>query len=78
MATKSGLRTRAVARARAERETRLAMDRACVATGKCPSCGEAIRRNSSLTGWYECSQRGAEGFRKDSSKPECSWQVFTE
>lgn len=52
--------------------------RAIVATGKCPTCGASIRRNLSLAGWYQCEQLGAEGFRKDSTKPSCSWQGFTE
>lgn len=52
--------------------------RRIVATGKCPQCGEELKRNLSLTGWYQCAQLGAEGFRKDASKPSCSWQGFTE
>ncbi len=52
--------------------------RAVVARGICPDCGSGIRRNLSLTGWYQCEQLGAEGFRKDASKPACSWQGFTE
>ena len=49
-----------------------------VATGKCPMCGGVIQRNLSLTGWYQCEQLGAVGFRKDPHKPSCSYQVFTE
>ena len=52
--------------------------RRIVATGKCPLCGEGLKRNLSLTGWWQCAQLGAEGFRKDSAKPSCSWQGFTE
>ncbi len=51
---------------------------AVVKTGKCPCCGAGLRRNLSLTGWWQCEQYGSEGFRKDSSKPACSWQAFTE
>lgn len=51
---------------------------AALASGKCPTCGAGVRRNLSLTGWVQCDQFGAEGFRKDSSKPSCSWQGFTE
>lgn len=58
--------------ARAQAETR-----AVVATGKCPYCASGLSRNLSLTGWWQCEQYGAEGFRKDSSKPSCSWQGFT-
>lgn len=52
--------------------------RAVVASGKCPTCGAGLRRNLSLTGWWQCEQLGAEGFRKDPTKPSCSWQGFTE
>jgi hypothetical protein len=52
--------------------------RAVVATGVCPTCGAGLRRNMSLAGWYQCEQLGAEGFRKDASKPSCTWQGFTE
>ena len=52
--------------------------RAVVATGCCPQCGGKLRRNSALTGWWQCAQYGAVGFRADSSKPACSWQGFTE
>jgi hypothetical protein len=66
---------------------RLAMDRidtaraatqAVVTSGKCPTCGSAIRHNNSLTGWVQCAQFGAAGFRADASKPSCDWQGFTE
>lgn len=50
---------------------------AVVASGCCPQCGASLRRNASLTGWWQCAQYGAEGFRADSSKPACSWQGFT-
>ena len=52
--------------------------RAIVKIGKCPKCGAALKRNYSLPGWYQCEQAGAEGFRKDPSKPSCSFQTFTE
>lgn len=51
---------------------------AVVQTGKCPCCGAGLRRNYSITGWWQCEQYGSEGFRKDSSKPACGWQGFTE
>jgi hypothetical protein len=62
----------------AEREARYEEQRAIVRTGKCPLCGGAIKRNNSMTGWYLCEQLGAECFRKDPTKPSCSWQTFTE
>ena len=52
--------------------------RRIVATGVCPECGGGLRRNLSLTGWWQCEQLGAENFRKDPTKPSCRWQGFTE
>lgn len=49
-----------------------------VATGKCPQCGEGFRRNLAMAGWYQCVQYGDGHFRKDQSKPSCSFQCFTE
>lgn len=49
---------------------------AVVESGKCPLCGGKPRRNLSLTGWYQCEQFGAVGFRKDATKPSCDWQGF--
>lgn len=49
-----------------------------VETGKCPRCGSGLKRNIALAGWYQCEQYGSEQFRKDPSKPTCSFQVFTE
>lgn len=51
---------------------------AIVEIGKCPQCGRPLRRNLSLSGWWQCSQFGAEGFRADSTLPACDWQGFTE
>ena len=62
---------------KAERDARIAEAVAIVATGKCPQCGRPLRRNNSMTGWWQCSQLGAEGFRADASKPSCSFQTFT-
>lgn len=53
-----------------------AANRVIVSSGTCPLCGGTLRRNLSLTGWFQCEQLGAEGFRKDSSRPSCSWQAF--
>ena len=62
---------------KARREARLAEAIAIVNAGKCPLCGRSLRRNLALTGWWQCSQYGAEGFRADSSQPSCSFQTFT-
>lgn len=50
---------------------------AIVATGKCPECSRKLRRNSSITGWWQCSQFGAVGLRAEADKPPCNWQGFT-
>jgi hypothetical protein len=55
-----------------------ARTRAIVAAGVCPDCGRRLRRNSSLLGWYQCSQFGATAFRADPEQPSCAWQGFTE
>lgn len=65
------LRTERIEAARAE-------TRRVVATGTCPFCGARVRRNWSLTGWWQCEQLGADTHRKDPTKPSCSWQGFTE
>jgi ribosomal protein L37AE/L43A len=49
-----------------------------VKSGVCPLCGSRLRRNLALTGWWQCSQYGAEGFRLYADRPACSWQGFTE
>ena len=48
-----------------------------VSTGKCPDCGSSLRRNLSLTGWWQCEQVGAVGFRANADKAACGFQVFT-
>ena len=50
---------------------------AIVNEGTCPTCGATLRRNLALTGWWQCSQYGAEGFRLHSDRPACGWQGFT-
>lgn len=65
----------------AESKARMAEEQArvqaIVASGCCPKCGAGLVRNWALTGWWQCGQYGAVGFRKDNSKPACSWQGFT-
>lgn len=56
----------------------LAETQEIVRKGKCPRCGGPLRRNLALTGWWQCAQYGAVGFRLDASKPSCEWQGFTE
>lgn len=52
--------------------------RALVAAGRCPQCGSALRRNLSMTGWWQCEQYGTVAFRARPAEPPCSWQTFTE
>jgi uncharacterized protein (DUF983 family) len=66
------------AQAQARMAQALAEVRAVVLSGVCPRCGSGLRRNLSLTGWWQCEQFGADGFRKDDAKPSCHWQGFTE
>lgn len=58
-------------------EAHHAETRAVVASGKCPTCGAGLHRNSSMTGWWQCEQLGAVNFRKNPALPSCSWQGFT-
>lgn len=32
--------------------------KAVVASGKCPKCGAGLKRNNSLTGWWQCATTG--------------------
>jgi hypothetical protein len=61
-----------------KQKARVADAVAVVRTGVCPTCGAKLVRNLSMSGWWQCEQLGAVRFRKDPSKPSCSWQVFTE
>ena len=49
-----------------------------VSRGICPTCGGKLKRNLSMTGWWQCEQLGAESFRKDATRPSCNFQGFTE
>lgn len=66
------------AEAKARIEAALAEAQRIVASGKCPNCGSGLRRNLSMAGWWQCEQFGSEWFRKDPSRPSCSFQTFTE
>mgnify|MGYP001612573920 FL=1 len=63
---------------KAKRDASLAEARRIVATGKCPTCGRPLRRNLSMTGWWQCEQLGAETHRADPLLPSCNFQTFTE
>ena len=51
--------------------------RAIVATGKCPRCGSALKRNLSITGWWQCAQFGSPPFRANPKGPECGFDCMT-
>lgn len=82
MISKAGQKRLATLQARKESALRMLKAREetlrVVANGKCPICGARLRANSSIAGWWQCAQFGAEGFRFDSTKPACNWQGFTE
>ena len=61
-----------------EQEARFAENRAIVARGTCPYCGSGLRRNNSLTGWWQCEQLGSAQFRARPEERPCSFQTFTE
>lgn len=62
----------------AERDAgRIAEALAVISTGRCPQCGEALKRNLSMTGWWQCSQYGAATHRADANKASCSFQTST-
>ena len=50
-------------------------NRAILATGVCPKCGSALKRNLSLTGWWQCEQFGSVGFRARDNDPQCSFDM---
>jgi len=63
---------------KAKRDEMFAANQAIAAKGTCPTCGRKLKRNLSLTGWWQCSQLGAVGFRAEADKPSCDFQMFTE
>lgn len=67
-----------MARIKAEREAKHEAARAIVRTRQCPRCGSGIRRNWSMTGWWQCEQFGADTHRARPDEPACGWQIFTE
>ena len=73
---------RLVTTAEMEREERIErakeIFRGHVSRGICPTCGGKLKRNLSMTGWWQCEQLGAEIIRKDATRPSCNFQGFTE
>lgn len=73
MAAKRAERAASAARiAAAQAETRRVVE-----SGKCPTCGSGLKRNLSISGWWQCEQLGAETHRARPQEPSCSWQGFT-
>jgi hypothetical protein len=68
----------AKAASKARIEAAHAEAQAVATSGKCPQCGAGIRHNLALTGWIQCKQYGAVGFRADGNKVDCSYQGFTQ
>lgn len=61
-----------------KRMDRLRDARAHVKRGTCPDCGCKLRRNNSMTGWFQCNALGAVGFQTGDGigKPACNFQFF--
>lgn len=66
--------------AKAAADARMAQARAETLAGLqanlCPQCGAGVHHNLALTGWMQCDRFGSEGFRKDPTGAQCSWQGF--
>ena len=58
-------------------EARHAAARVIVAAGKCPDCGQRLKRNRAMAGWWQCVRYAADGIYGISAR-ECSFQIFTE
>ena len=55
----------------------VAKAKAIVGSNCCPDCGDELKRNLAMTGWYQCVQFGNEDFRKNPAAPSCGFQCFT-
>lgn len=53
-----------------------AQNQQVLSNGKCPKCGSGLKRNSSLTGWWQCEQYGAATHRARPNDPACLFQMF--
>jgi len=62
-----------------KREARHAEAQAIVSKGTCPDCGAKLRRNLSLSGWWQCGRSGAPGFKSPEYEGtgDCHFQTFT-
>ncbi|OPZ82532.1 MAG: hypothetical protein BWY76_02682 [bacterium ADurb.Bin429] len=64
-----------------ERMARLRAEaQAVVATGVCPQCGQPLKRNLAMAGWWQCVCYATPSFRDAQYRdlPSCSFQCFTE
>lgn len=56
----------------------LETNRAIVAAGICPCCGQKLRKNNSIAGWWQCGQNANADRRMNPNGPDCGFQCFTE
>jgi len=68
--------TECIACSKARRDAQKMANQAILEKGVCPDCGRKLKRNLALTGWIQCVQYGAEGFRAEPDKPACNFQMF--
>ena len=47
-----------------------------LAKGLCPKCGSKLKRNLSISGWWQCEQYGAVTHRARPNDPQCEYQLF--
>lgn len=81
MTTTERAQRRAAMKARNERIAKAQAEmREHVARGTCPDCGSELKRNSSMSGWWQCARYGSDAFREPKYRglPSCSFQGFTE
>lgn len=54
--------------------------REVVSTGCCPDCGNPLKRNLALAGWFQCVAYASLPFRAPEHRalPKCDFQAFTE
>ena len=51
-----------------------------VKTGVCPQCGNPLKFNNAMAGWWQCVAYATPSFRAPEYRdlPSCSFQCFTE
>jgi hypothetical protein len=80
MVTKAERAAKAAERkASAERRIQSLIRNKAILVGRvCPVCGCGLRRNMSMTGWWQCNALGAVGFQTGDGigKTPCHFQFF--